>query len=142
MSADVTDKKPAYYWLAVALTALMTYRLLPLVSYADLGGSVPISWVNPFTGDILVGATAPIMTYLLIRYRTLAVWTFVVVWHALGIWDYMTGVILDVVDPIPWAPPGSRTLLVTGVIVQVINMVILTQRAFHDYYAVPADRTV
>ncbi|MEM6891622.1 MAG: hypothetical protein AAF636_26395 [Pseudomonadota bacterium] len=75
------------------------------------------------------------MAYLLVKHRTLAVWTTVVTWHALGIWDYTTGVILDFVDPIPWAPPGSRTLLTTGIVLQVINLVILTRRSFHDYFA-------
>ncbi|MEL6361831.1 MAG: hypothetical protein AAFR21_12175 [Pseudomonadota bacterium] len=123
----MNSKRPALHIWAVALTALMTYRLLPLVSYGDLGDSVPISWVNPFTGDILIGLTAPIMAFLLARRQTLFVWTVAIVWHALGIWDYCTGIILDFVDPITWAPPGALELLVAGVLIQLLNVYILTR---------------
>lgn len=127
--------RPPYHRLSVILTALMTYRLLPLISYAGLGDTVPISWVNPFTGDILIGLTAPIMAFLLARRPSLSVWAAVIAWHCLGIWDYITGVILDFVDPITWAPPGALYLLLAGIAVQLINLFLLTNGPARRAYA-------
>ena len=54
-----------WLWVVIGLSALMTYRLVAIAGFADLGDGTPDYWVVAFTGDTFMGATAPIVAILL-----------------------------------------------------------------------------
>ena len=129
-----SSTRPAVYWLIIALVALMTYRIVPIFPYAELGDTIPISWTLAFNGDIFMVLTAPIVAYLLVRQTGLWVWTIAIVWHALGIKDYINGITLSRIDPDPNTPPELIWVLVVGAVLQIINIVLLSRPAVRAYF--------
>lgn len=121
-----------WFWVVISLSALMTYRLVAVGGFADLGEGTPEFWVVAFTGDTFMGLTAPIVAYLLWKTRGLAIWTTAIVWHAIGIKDYIAGLEFVGVE----LPSGSSAsliipILVVGISVQLLCIYLLALHRRH-----------
>ncbi len=130
---DNTHPIGGWLWLVIGLSALMTYRLVAIAGFSDLGDGTPDYWVVAFTGDMFMGITASIVAILLWKTRGIAIWTIAIAWHAIGIKDYLAGSQFLGVD-IPDGTPLEAlvTIFAVGISFHVICIFLLT-RYRHRY---------
>jgi len=94
-----------------------------------------MSWFVPLTGDAFVGITALIVAGLLWRSQGLAVWTIGIVWHVIGIKDYIAGLQLLVADPPIESPAPAEVFFVilgVGAFLQIISIYLLSR--YRSYF--------
>lgn len=119
---------PTGLWVAIGITALMVYRLLGFNFLGEVGNTIPEMWGVAFRGDIFIGATALIVAYLLWKSRGLAVWTIAIVWHWVGIRDYVSAIEFQFIEP--FDPSLGNAILVPlfgGLILQLIAAFLLVK---------------
>lgn len=87
-----------------ALTLVMAGRAMTLAFVFDAGGpsagDPPAAWLMPLMGDAVIGVTAPVVAYLVVRGRGLAVWTSIVGWNVAGLWDALSAFSVHI--SVPW----------------------------------------
>ena len=119
---------PIGVWAAVALTALMTWRLSAMSMLGEVGAAIPRFWGVAFRGDIFVGITAPIVTFLLVRRRDRTAWIIALIWHAVGIKDFIAGLEFHFIQPFdPALESAGLVLLVTGTALQLLAVALLVR---------------
>lgn len=64
-------------------------------------GDPPASWLMPLIGDAVVGVTGLVVAWLIATRRGLGIWTTVIVWNSIGIWDALSAFIIQSTDPWP-----------------------------------------
>lgn len=99
--------------IAIVLTLIMIYRLTPIFMLSEVGESIPEFWGVAFRGDIFIGATAPVVAWLLWRRRGLGVWTVGLVWHFIGIKDFIAGLEFHLIQPFD-PSMGSIPVVILG----------------------------
>ena len=135
MQTKNSTTRPPGFWVVIVLTALMFYRIVPLFSsISTLGDTMPMGWIVAITGDAFMGVTALIVAGLLWKYRGLAVWTIAIVWHVIGIKDYLVGTQLAIVEP-PAQTGGGGVFFVifgVGILMHIISLYLLSR--YRNYY--------
>ena len=140
MSGNSTEDTPTpqngapgrWFQVVIWLTAIMTYRLVVAGGFADLGEGTPEFWVVALTGDTFMGLTAPIVAYLLWKNRGLAIWTTAIVWYAIGIKDYLAGLMFAGIE----LPDGTSAgmlvpILIVGIGFHVLCIYLLARHRRH-----------
>jgi hypothetical protein len=95
---------------------------------SSLRDTIPEFWIAAFTGDAIVGITAPIAAVLLWRYRGLAVWTIGIVRHVIGIKDYTVGMQLHFVEPFDRSVGNMPlAIFVGGIVVNLLCIYLLVR---------------
>jgi hypothetical protein len=89
-----TDLKPkSIIWITI-LMSLTTMRVLAINNLPDLqmlGGIQSNSWLGPWVGDTVFGILTPIMAYFAFKKNGIKVWGMLLVFNALGAFDYLFG---------------------------------------------------
>ena len=128
--------RPPGFWVVIVLTALMFYRIVGFFGLTTLGDTQPMGWIVAFTGDAFMGVTALIVAGLLWKYRGLGVWTIAIVWHVIGIKDYLAGTQLAIVEPPIDAEPGGLgvffVIFGVGILLHIISIYLLSRN--RNYY--------
>jgi hypothetical protein len=87
------------------LTLLLTGRAMTLAYIARAGGSLPgdppAAWLMPLIGDAVIGVTALVIAFLILRKRGLWVWTVIIVWNVVAIWDTLSAYTIHNSNPWP-----------------------------------------
>jgi len=89
----------------LVLTLMLSGRAMTLAFITSAGsssvGAPPVSWMMPLIGDAVIGTSALVVAFLMIKMKGLWVWTTIVVWNCLAIWDAMSAYIIHLTDPWP-----------------------------------------
>lgn len=90
--------------ILTVLTLMLAGRAMTLVFISRAGGTgagdPPAAWLMPLVGDAVIGLTALIVGYLMIRGSSRRAWLLAVVWNILGIWDALSAYLVHV--SVPW----------------------------------------
>ena len=90
--------------LLIVLTCLLAGRAMTLGFIHRAGGDglgdPPPAWLMPLVGDALIGLTALVMVFLLVKKTGLMAWTLLVVWNAVAIWDALSAWLIHL--SVPW----------------------------------------
>jgi hypothetical protein len=120
--------------LTLFLTGVMLYRALPApFVWGELGKSIPQVWIIPFRGDVFVGLTALIIAYLLWKRRGLMPWTIGIVFHVIGMTDFLVAAQLFFLAPMPMVP--NLDFMIVAISVQLLCIALLVRN--RDYYLGP-----
>lgn len=88
----------------LVLTLILSGRAMTLAFVANAGsgklGAPPSAWLMPLVGDAVVGLSALVIAYLIVRGRDLGAWTAIVVWNVVGIWDALSAYLVHL--SVPW----------------------------------------
>lgn len=93
------SKVPNGIKIAIGITLFMVYRVSAGLYLPKVGESIPEFWGVAYRGDILIGITAPIIAYLLWKHRSLLTWTLAIVWHWIGLKDFVSGLEFHLIEP-------------------------------------------
>lgn len=78
----------------------MTLAFLPDVGSTDLGAP-PRAWLMPLVGDAVIGCSALVVAYLIVQRTGLWVWTTVIAWNVVAIWDALSAYLVHTTTPWP-----------------------------------------
>ena len=91
--------------IMIALTLLLSGRAMTLMFISRAGGTgvgdPPAAWLMPLVGDAVVGLTALVLAFLMIRQKGLWVWISILVWNIVAIWDALSAYIIHLTAPWP-----------------------------------------
>ena len=119
--------------VAVVLTGLMFHRAMAFMMLSKLGQTISLPWAGPMHGDVFIGFTAPIIAFLLWKYRGLAIWTIGIVWHATGIKDYIGGMEAQAISTLA-SVPGNFVFIFFPVMISVHLLCIYLLVRYKNYY--------
>ncbi|MEM1180129.1 MAG: hypothetical protein AAGM22_17440 [Acidobacteriota bacterium] len=97
-------------WISILIGSTVT-RALAITFIPELeifGGSAPDVWLGPWVTDGILGVLIPFVIMALWRLRGPRIWGGLLIYNALGAFDYLTGLITQWLHPLPAsiAPPG------------------------------------
>jgi len=91
--------------IALVLTLMLCGRAMTLAFLARVGGSAagdpPLAWLMPLLGDAAIGVSGFFVAYLIAKKAGQWVWTGIIVWNSLGIWDALSAFLIHTTNPWP-----------------------------------------
>jgi hypothetical protein len=116
-------------WAIAILMGATMFRvqtILFLPSVEMFGGIAPDAWLAPWFSDAVLGLLVPIMVYIFWRRRGIAAWGALVIYNAVGAFDYATGLATQWIHPMP-AEMASPTTVYLGIgVFMVCQLIALT----------------
>jgi len=85
--------------MGATLFRAQTVLFLPTVEM--FGGVAPDGWFGPWLSDSILGFLAPVMIFVFLTRRGIRVWGALVLYNAIGAFDYSQGLITQYVSPMP-----------------------------------------
>ncbi|KPQ32255.1 MAG: hypothetical protein HLUCCA11_21890 [Phormidesmis priestleyi Ana] len=117
--------------LLMGATLFRTQTVLFLPTVEMFGGSAPNGWLGPWLSDVTLGFILPVMLFLFWTQRGIRVWGVLVVYNAVGAFDYSQGLITQYVSPMP-AEMASPATVYAGIgvfmVLQLIALWLLFRR--------------
>ncbi|MEM0978075.1 MAG: hypothetical protein AAGJ34_11105 [Pseudomonadota bacterium] len=132
---------PRTKWIITILMAATIFRaqtLLFLPTIEAFGGIAPNAWFGPWLSDAIIGLLLPLMLYVLWLGTSTRAWGALVVYNALGAFDYSHGLMTQYFHPMPVEMASPMTVYVgIGVfmVLQLIALAILFQRRVADGFS-------
>lgn len=120
---------PALKWTITILMAATIFRAQTLLFLPQLqmfGGIAPDGWFGPWLSDATIGLLLPIMIYLFWSVRTITTWGLLVVYNAVGAFDYSQGLITQWVHPLPLEVAAPATVYVGIGLFMVFQLIALS----------------
>ena len=88
----------------LVVTLLLSGRAMTLAYIGNAGsgaaGDPPAAWLMPLVGDAVIGLSAFVIAYVVVRGQGLAAWTSIVAWNLIGIWDALSAFLVH--RSVPW----------------------------------------
>ena len=121
--------------VAIVLTGLMFYRAPPApFVWGRLGEDIPQVWQIPFSGDVFIGLTAWVVAYLLWKRGGPVVWMLGIVFHAVGIQDFLVAAQMMFLAPNPMIPDPYNGLMFMNTLISVHLLCIALLMRNRDHY--------
>ena len=102
LPSTVTVRPSGIIWIAILmlLTTMRFFTVTQLSSLQMFGGVNPDAWLAPWVSDTILGAFAPFMIYILFKKRGLKIWGILLIYNAIGAFDYIHGLATQWTDPL------------------------------------------
>ncbi|WP_290847947.1 hypothetical protein [Henriciella sp.] len=122
--------------MGATLFRAQTVLFLPTVEM--FGGIAPNGWFGPWLSDAILGFLVPIMVFLFLTRRGIRIWGGLVLYHAVGAFDYSQGLITQFISPMPEEMASPMTVYVgigLFMILQLIALCLLFRRDVIQHFA-------
>lgn len=91
--------------LILILTLMLSGRAMTLAFIGRAGGAnpgdPPVAWLMPLLGDAVIGISGLLIAFLVLKKTGLWVWTTIIAWNAVAIWDALSAFIIHTTNPWP-----------------------------------------
>ncbi len=91
--------------IMLILTLMLSGRAMTLAFIPRVGGTTPgdppPAWLMPLVGDAVIGISALLIAFLIVKKTGLWVWTAIIVWNAVAIWDALSAFAIHTTNPWP-----------------------------------------
>jgi len=107
--------KPTVKWAITLLMGATIFRaqtVFFLPELAMFGGIAPDAWFGPWLSDAIIGFMLPVMLYLVWTRRSVMIWGVLVIYNAVGAFDYSQGLITQLIHPMPVEMASAATVYV------------------------------
>jgi len=125
--------------IGATLFRAQTVLFLPTVEM--FGGIAPNGWFGPWLSDAILGFLVPVMVFIFLTKRGIRVWGALVLYNAVGAFDYSQGLITQFISPMP-AAMASPTTVYVGIglfmILQLIALGLLFRRDVIRHFTSPS----
>lgn len=101
--------RPTIIYVIVVLTGLTITRAQAIMFLPTLemfGGTSPDAWFAPWITDSILGLLLPVAIYFLLRGKGLKTWAMLLLYSAIGAFDYANGLATEWLHPLPDATAG------------------------------------
>lgn len=89
----------------IAVLMLLTITRLQAISFISslemFGGISPDAWLSPWVSDGILGALLPIIIYFILRGSGIKLWGILVLYNAVGAFDYANALATQWTAPLP-----------------------------------------
>ena len=113
---NTTAKSRPIVITAIAVLMLLTITRLQAILFISsvemFGGISPDAWLGPWVSDAILGVLLPIMIYFTLRGSGIKLWGLLVLYNAVGAFDYSQGLVTQWINPLP--PDVASLTLVYG----------------------------
>lgn len=135
-SMSKTLKWTIAFLIGATLFRAQTVLFLPTVEM--FGGIAPNGWFGPWLSDAILGFLVPVMVFIFLTRRGIRVWGALVLYNAVGAFDYSQGLITQYVSPMP-AEMASPATVYAGIGVfmtlQLVALILLFRREVVVHFA-------
>lgn len=100
--------------LLMGATVFRAQTVLFLPAVEMFGGIAPNGWLGPWLSDAILGFLVPVMVFVFLTQQGIRVWGALVLYNAVGAFDYSQGLITQYVSPMP-AEMASATTVYAGI---------------------------
>lgn len=108
---NTTTKSRPVIINVIAVLMLLTITRVQAISFISslemFGGISPDAWFAPWVSDGILGVLLPIMVYFTLRGSGIKLWGLLVLYNAVGAFDYSNGLATQWIDPLPTAIASS-----------------------------------
>lgn len=87
--------------LLMLLTIFRAQTILFIPEVEMFGGIAPNGWLGPWASDFLIGLFVPFMVYAALKLRGRRIWGVLLIYNAVGAFDYSQGLVAQYVSPMP-----------------------------------------
>ena len=94
-------------------------------------GNLSNAWTGPFFADVALGVMAPFVAYLAWKKVGKRLWGFLVVYNAVGAFDYLQGLVVSIHSPDPALPSIALILFMT---LQITILLLLFRKDVVEHY--------
>ncbi|MGX6646560.1 hypothetical protein ACWCOP_01305 [Maricaulaceae bacterium MS644] len=126
--------------LLIGATLFRAQTVLFLPTVEMFGGIAPNGWFGPWLSDAILGCLVPVMVLLFLTQRGIRIWGALVLYNAIGAFDYSQGLITQFISPMP-TEMASPTTVYVGIglfmILQLIALGLLFRRDVIQHFASP-----
>ena len=146
--SNIIEQRPRIItWIAVLMgfTMMRAFMGIQLPTLEMFGGENPDAWFAPWISDAILGLLAPFMIYLLLKRRGIMIWAGLLIYNAIGAFDYTHGLMVQWTDPlVPNGIMGNAALTYGSVgfsfLVQLGVLYLLFKDEVMDYFVGRGDR--
>lgn len=113
------------------LTILRAMALTFLPTLNMFGGTSPNEWLGPWITDSILGLLLPIVIYAILKGKGLKTWALLIMYSALGAFDYAIGIVTQWFHPLPSETASSSivfTSLTATLIIQSIVVILFFKK--------------
>lgn len=123
--------------LLMGATIFRAQTVLFLPTVEMFGGAASDGWFGPWLSDSILGFILPVMLFLFWTRRGIRIWGLLVVYNAVGAFDYSQGLLTQYISPMPAEMASPATVYVgIGVfmVLQLIALWLLFRRDVLDHF--------
>lgn len=134
---------PKVIYVIAVLTALTLLRAQTLFFFKTLemnGGVNPDAWISPWISDSILGLLVPVVIYFLLKGSGLKIWALLIMYNALGTFDYANGLATQWINPLSAETASPEFVfgsLISTFTIQLIATVLLFRSDVVDYFLEP-----
>lgn len=135
-----TRKTPKIIYVIVSLTSLTVLRVQTLFFFPTLemnGGNNPDAWFAPWVSDSILGLLVPAVIFYLLKGRGAKTWALLIMYSALGAFDYATGLATQWIHPMSTDTASPMlvysSLLLTFTIQSVAVFLLFKQKVMNHF---------
>lgn len=136
-------KRPFTLNIIAVLIGLTIFRVQTILFVPEVemfGGIAPDGWLGPWVSDFILGLFVPVVVWLVLKARGMRMWALLILYNAVGAFDYSQGLITQWVSPMP-EEMASHTTVYLGIGVfmffQLIALILLFRTDVGDYFSKP-----
>ena len=115
----------------ILITTLRTAAGTLIPNLEMFGGNMSNAWTGPFFADVVLGVMAPFVAYLAWKKVGKRLWGFLVVYNAVGAFDYLQGLVVSIHSPDPALPSITLILFMT---LQITILLLLFRKDVSEHY--------
>ena len=119
--------------ILILITTLRTAAGTLIPNLEMFGGNLSNAWSGPFFADVVLGVMAPFVAYLAWKKVGKRLWGFLVVYNAVGAFDYLQGLVISIHSPNP-ANPNMTFPLVLFMTLQITILLLLFRKDVVEHY--------
>ncbi len=126
----IKTRRPSAVNIIAILTALTITRVMALTFLPTLkifGGTSPDEWLAPWVTDGILGLLLPVVIYFILKGKGLKIWALLIVYSALGAFDYATGLVTQWLHPLPVETASTSVVFIslwTTLLFQVVVIIL------------------
>ena len=117
--------------ILILITTLRTAAGTLIPNLEMFGGNMSNAWTGPFFVDVVLGVMAPFVAYLAWKKVGKRLWGFLVVYNAVGAFDYLQGLVISIVITNPF---GMTFPLVLFMTLQITILLLLFRKDVVEHY--------
>jgi hypothetical protein len=111
--------------ILITLTLFRVQTILFIPKVEMFGGIAPNGWLGPWASDFVIGLLIPVMVYLVLKTKGMRIWGALVIYNAVGAFDYSQGLITQWVSPMPEIMASQMTVYLGIGVFMVFQLVAL-----------------
>ena len=135
-----SKKPPKVIYIIVTITLLTALRAQTLFFFSTLemnGGNNANAWLAPWVTDSILGLLVPIVIYYLLKGKGAKIWALLIMYSALGAFDYATGIAIQYIHPMSIETASPKLVyssLFFTLIIQSVAVLLLFKKSVINHF--------